>query len=215
MYNNLIFKGATIYGMNTNSLFINKDFKFENSKRDNNTFELIEQTKYETNKEYIYKFYEFKQNGDTIQLVDYPPQKIILMKDKYNDNKYINIFDNYIGLIIKGKIPECGKITCLKKYANNKSRKPEKIKLNNYVNQIYQNILFVSPYNRLCFEFLNDRYNVCTLHQLLSLRVNNMHNDVEIGCKYDISKFDGIVFDEIYCCKSMGNFSQSKTPNYQ
>jgi hypothetical protein len=61
MYNDLKSNGATIYGMNTDSLFINKDFKFKDSKRDNNTFESIGKTRYEANKECIYKFYEFKQ----------------------------------------------------------------------------------------------------------------------------------------------------------
>jgi hypothetical protein len=121
------------------------------------------------------------------------------MNDKYDESEYKSIFDKNTGVIVKRMLLGCGKTTCLKIYAKK------------------QKILFVSPYNRLYLEFLNDGYDVCTLHQLLGLRVNNMYNDIETGHKYDISKYDAIVFDKIYChgVKKLFKIKQFMCDNYK
>jgi hypothetical protein len=93
----------------------------------------------------------------------------------------------------------CNKTTYLKIYA-----KKEKV-------------LFILPYNRLYFEFLNERYNICILHQLLGLKINNMYNNIETGHKYDISKYDAIIFDEIYYygVKKLFKIKQFMCENYK
>jgi hypothetical protein len=53
MYDNLKFSETTVYEINTDLLFINKDFKFKDSKRDNNIFKSIKKIKYETIKIYL------------------------------------------------------------------------------------------------------------------------------------------------------------------
>ena len=111
-----------------------------------------------------------------LQNVNIPTVKIVKIKDEYNNDEFKQLFDSNNRTMILGDLPGVGKSTCVKRYENH-------------------NILFISPYNRLCQELRKDGFTAITLNKLLGFfgdGIDKVHTKV-----YDITPFDCICFDEL------------------
>jgi len=184
LYQKLSDQGAKIYGMNTDSLYINGDFEYKKKKRDNNVFESIGKTRFDVVE--TYPNYDTKsviENKNELDVVPSTVIKEIKIKDEFNQELFNEVFNKNTIVILKASIPGAGKTTCLKKYAE-------------YIGK--DRVLFVAPYNTLCFEFKEEGFDSCTLYQLLCIRLQG-NTDVQSRSRFSIEDYDCIVFDEIYC----------------
>ena len=112
-------------------------------------------------------------NNDLIEFKQ-PQVNIIKMNDEYNKDEIKEILNLYDRLMIKATLPGCGKTTAIKNSAFD--------------------VLFVTPYNKLCQELRKDGFDSITLNKLLNINIMGEKN------KYNKEKNvneDAICFDEI------------------
>ena len=110
--------------------------------------------KFENCKKPINKKIKFIKN----ELIDFiqPDVNIIEMKDEYNKNEIKDILQKYDRVMIKGLLPGSGKTTAVK-------------------NSGYD-VLFVTPYNKLCQELRKEEYESVTLNKLLNIDICGNYN---------------------------------------
>jgi hypothetical protein len=201
-YDKLTSEGATVYGMNTDSLFINSNYQYPKENINKDTFSSIGKIRYDIGKTCHYKMFELKDNYDEIKLAYVPVQKVIQIKDEWDKAEFKEIFDNNTGVIVKAEIPGAGKTSCFKNYAQMIGK---------------EKVLFVTPWNNLCADLLNDGFDACTLCSLLGVRVNEKHDEVETKVAMNIENFEVIVFDEIFChpVKNLARIKEFMSVNYK
>ena len=184
LYNKLHFKGAKIYGINTDSLFVNKDFIYKIPQRDNNVYDSIGKIRFEENKlcpPSMKRVFNNELDVDYEKEIEQTPINII---DEWDQSEFNKIFAENTKLIVKAEIPGAGKTSCLRKYADSIGK---------------DKVLFVAPYNTLCLDFKLAGYESSTLHELLNIRINDDNNECNTKANFNYEKYTVIVFDEIYC----------------
>ena len=129
--------------------------------------------KYETKKKPINKKIMFFKND----LIDFfqPQVNIIKMKNEYDVNEMKEILQKYDRVMVKGLLPGSGKTTAIK-------------------NSGYD-VLFVTPYNKLCQELRKENYDSVTLNKLLNIDICGNYN--KYSTSYDTTSCEAICFDEI------------------
>ena len=85
-----------------------------------------------------------------------PQVNIIKMKNEYDVNEMKEILQKYDKVMIKGLLPGSGKTTAVK-------------------NSGYD-VLFVTPYNKLCQELRKENYDSVTLNKLLNIDICGNYN---------------------------------------
>jgi hypothetical protein len=108
-YDKLTSEGAIVYGMNTDSLFINSNYQYPKENINKDIFSSIGKIRYDIGKTCHYKMFELKDNYDEIKLTYVPVQKVIQIKDEWDKAEFKEIFDNNTGVIVKAEIPGAGK----------------------------------------------------------------------------------------------------------
>ena len=103
-----------------------------------------------------------------------PQVNVIEMKDEYDIFEMKDILQKYDKVMIKGLLPGSGKTTAVK-------------------NSGYD-VLFVTPYNKLCQELRKENYDSVTLNKLLNIDICGNYN--KYSTSYNIDS-DAVCFDEI------------------
>jgi hypothetical protein len=106
--------------------------------------------------------------------------KEIVMEDERNIDEMKVILDKYQDVVIKADIAGAGKSHALKTYCKNSNKK----------------VLFICPWNSLCFKLKGDGYEAETLDKVIGLRFDG--GDFKQGKEYDVSEYEIIVFEEIF-----------------
>lgn len=171
----LIKNDIKIYGILTDCVIFHKD----DTEKVKELFDL-------SNKIGCYKIEHNKElKGDLIKRKDNNSPDANDFKIKVNvhkinnerDMKEINkVFEKH-NTVILGELPGVGKTYACK-------------------NSNYENKLFVCPTNKLCHMLRKDGHESITVHMLLGLGCNDQQN--KKMKEIDISKYDCIIFDEIY-----------------
>jgi len=104
----------------------------------------------------------------------------IIMKDEYDLEEMKIILDKYQDVVIKADIAGAGKSHALKTYCKNSNKK----------------VLFICPWNSLCFKLKSDGYESETLDKVIGLRYDG--NDFKQGKEYNVDEYEIIVFEEIF-----------------
>ena len=157
-----------VYGIKTDCLLI-KEQKQEikiNFNKD------IGGVKFESGKKPINKKIMFLKN-ELIEFIQ-PQVNVIEMKDEYDIFEMKDILQKYDKVMIKGLLPGSGKTTAVK-------------------NSGYD-VLFVTPYNKLCQELRKEIYDSVTLNKLLNIDICGNYN--KYSTSYNIDS-DAVCFDEI------------------
>lgn len=202
LYNDLQAKGAHVYAIHTDSLFVDKKV-IDIKKFNKDKFEGIGKIRFDENKDCPSKVFVFRENKLVLNLMESPKVNLIEIKDEYNKKEFEKVFKENESVLIKAEVAGAGKTTSIKNYA-------KKIGISK--------TLFVTPYNTLAYDLCKDKYLAVTLHQLLGLRITD-NGDEEANStkkkgKIDVVKCNNnvfereeieldtikvIVFDEIYC----------------
>ena len=161
-----------VHGIKTDSLLVNNNPK--NRKLLRQIFDLSDEIgcfKLEFDKYLTDKKIEITPNElphiEKVEVNEYE------VKDEYDTNELINLMRDK-NIFVKGSLPGVGKTTACK---NNKE------------------VLFISPYNKLCQQLRKDGYDSITLNKLLAIGIDD---DKCIKMKkYDISQYKTLVFDEV------------------
>lgn len=176
LYNEYRQKGYDIYGVNTDAIMINKKIDPKLPKYES-PYETIGNYRHEKNKKVRGKEYKFIDNENDLEYINRAPQNDIILDDEYDENEINNILDNNSGVVILADLPGSGKTTIFKKYSK------------------HHKTLFVAPYRELCYSLKKEGCKACTLHHLLGITITGERKKTI----KDVSDYDVIVFDEIYC----------------
>ncbi|DAC81521.1 TPA_asm: PolB-S1H [Capsaspora MELD virus 1] len=114
-------------------------------------------------------------------------------------NKRIGLKNND-PLLITSSVAGGGKTTCVKNFADAIGR---------------DKLLFVCPYNTLALDIRSSGYNAITLFQLIGIIFDGEEHTRQNAKQFDISQFECIAFDEIYChtVSSLGHISNFMNNN--
>ena len=161
-----------VHGIKTDSLLVNNNPK--NRKLLRQIFDLSDEIgcfKLEFDKYLTDKKIEITPNE--LPLIEKVKVNEYEVKDEYDTNELINLMRDK-NIFVKGSLPGVGKTTACK---NNKE------------------VLFISPYNKLCQQLRKDGYDSMTLNKLLAIGIDD---DKCIKMKkYNISQYKTLVFDEV------------------
>ena len=119
LYDEIKNMGINIMGINTDSLFIDKDIDYKMKQMENDKFENIGKVRFEKDKTFVIvtgKSHVIKNDLN----IEYkkPTEKIINIDDEWDSNEITNIFKTNNKVFVKATIPGAGKTTALKKYAD-------------------------------------------------------------------------------------------------
>lgn len=164
-----------VYGVKTDCILFNK----KDNDKVKELFDLSDKLgcfKIEENKELT---------GDIIKRINNnsPDRKMFELKfiehkiENERDSNELNEVFRKFNTVVLGELPGVGKTYACK-------------------NSDYKNKLFVCPTNKLCQMLRKDGHEALTVHMLLGLGFNDQENTKMR--ETDISKYDCIVFDEIY-----------------
>ena len=116
--------------------------------------------------------------------VYYPMPKLItneiIMKDERDIDEMKVILDSYQDVIIKADIAGAGKSHAFKAYFKNNNKK----------------VLFICPWNTLCFKLKREGFDSETLDKVLGLIYNG--DDFKQGKNFNVEEYESIVFEEIF-----------------
>ena len=108
--------------------------------------------KYETNKSVV--DVKLVQDMTDVKNIAMCSSKEVKINDEYDNKEFKEVFDNNDRTMILGIYPGVGKTTCVKNYEDH-------------------NILFISPYNKLCQELQKNGFVALTLNKLLGFFGDN------------------------------------------
>ena len=163
--------GITPIGIHTDSILFKNEYSNKASKLFNVKKNIIGGFKLEKNKYLVGKLIEKNNN----ELINIPVVKVIENKIKdETDTEEINKIISRGNTMIKGVLPGVGKTYTASHYD-------------------CKNLLFVSPYNKLCQKLRKDGHDAITLNILLGIGIND---DIKMSM-YDVEPYDAVCFDEI------------------
>ena len=184
-------ESITVYGANTDCLYIEKDFsklkqfKSKNIElfefKDKNTYEALGKLKIDTKSLPERNIVQMRHLYNYYESVPEVQKKEIKLKNEWDCNEINYCISNNNRLIIKADIAGAGKTFSFINYAKQSNKK----------------MLFVCPWNSLKFDLIGKGMDAITLDNLKGLRFNG-EDTSETNRTYDVSSYDCIVFDEIY-----------------
>lgn len=182
LYETLAMNNIKPYGCNTDCIFIKENY---DAVKDLFDFkDEIGYFKFETDKTIKCKKDSFglKIQQDINDVPNVPIQKIkdIAIKDEFNEKEVLDIFKENNKVLVLGTLPGVGKTSAVKLLAKNG-----------------QNVLFVTPYNKLCQEHRKDKIDAVTFNKLTNTFIDGKEHKNRTSA-YDVSSYNHICFDEAF-----------------
>ena len=177
--------GFTVHYMNTDCLWINNNMElFEKFKSDN--IELFTYS-HKNNYDAIGKLKHAVKMYDTKKIINRPNLLNMFELLKSDNVNHIELIDEFDTNEIKQKINSMDKLLFQGPAGSGKS---------NGFKMLDDNVLFITPYNALCKDIRKSGKDAVTLHKLLGLKYDD--DDLTKMNATDVSRYDIIVFDEIF-----------------